>query len=179
MVHSDSLTNILLWLLIHPCRAWCPAHRGAGCSVWGRSRKSFVEQKQAARSRPAGHCEPVVVKMSSRNAAMWVWWKSALMSCAAFEASFKLCQLDEAEFHPQGSVFWDLWCILFYSRKKSTWIFNSWSNSGFFHHVFFHKLVNTGQAGVILWLPQPVPCTDIPSPGHQYKCKSINYKSRW
>lgn len=52
MVHSDSLTNMPLWLLIHPCRARCPAHCGAGCSALGRSMKSLVEQKKAARSRP-------------------------------------------------------------------------------------------------------------------------------
>lgn len=52
MAHSDSLTNMLLWLLIHPCRARCPAHRGAGCWVLGRSMKSLVEQKKAARSWP-------------------------------------------------------------------------------------------------------------------------------
>lgn len=52
VVLSDSLTNMLLWLLIHPCRARCPAHCGAGCSALGRSMKSLVEQKKAARSRP-------------------------------------------------------------------------------------------------------------------------------
>lgn len=82
-------------------------------SLWSRllSLRKEYEKSCGTKKRQrgldlAGHCEPVVViKMNSRNAAVWVWWKSALMSCAAFEASFKLCQLDEAEFHPQGSVF--------------------------------------------------------------------------
>lgn len=87
MVHSASLTNILLWWWIHPCRARCPAHRGAGCSGWGRIWKVLWNKKRQQGLDLGGHCVPVVVlKMNSRNAALWVWCKSALMSSAAFWA---------------------------------------------------------------------------------------------
>lgn len=78
----------------------------------GTKKGSKVLTSLGTVSQPA-----VVIKMSSRNAAVWVWWKSALMSCAAFEASFKLCQLDEAEFHPQGSVFRDLMRFVLLKKK--------------------------------------------------------------